>query len=90
MNNQFNIIINNEHLVPNKDLIKPLFGDEDTVIIPNVDMFDILTACEIFKSKGQARKNWKKTGQDVPPGFTDITGIGKLNKRLTIWNPIED
>ena len=56
----------------------------------NEDMFDLLVRTGIFKSKGDARRNWKLTGKDIPPGFSDFQGIGKHRHRITIWVPVED
>lgn len=56
----------------------------------NEDMFDILVRAQCFKSKGEARRNWKRTGKEVPQGFSDFTGIGKFRTRITIWIPVAD
>ena len=98
MGQEFNFIIENKNLEPNDDLIEGLFNqslfnpNEIDIIMfrENVDMFDLLVEVGLFRSKGEARKNWKRTGKDIPEGFTDITNIGKLHKRLTIWNPIKE
>lgn len=57
-------------------------------ITSDKDMYDILVMADIFPSKGQARKNWTRTGAEIPKGFTDLTNIGKLRHRITILNPI--
>lgn len=65
---------------------------EEEVCILNegtVDMFDLLVRLGAFPSKGAARKNWKKTGKEIPPGWTHLIGIGKFRRELAIWNPIE-
>jgi len=96
MGKEFNFVIDNENFDNNKDLIESLFeleSDEMLRMIPvelDFDMFDILVEAGLFRSKSDARKNWKRTGKDVPEGFTDIKDIGKLHNRLTIWNPKED
>ena len=84
---EFNVVIKNENLEKNKDLIPLIFGDEDIILIEGKDMFDILVMCNLFQSKGQARKNWTKTGKEIPQGFNDFEKLGKLNHRLTIFNP---
>lgn len=85
---EFNFVILNDNFNP--DLISTLFNDEDIQSITNtsLDMFDILVMTGLFRSKSEARKNWKRTGKNIPEGFTDIKNIGKLHHRLTIWNPI--
>lgn len=52
-------------------------------------MFDILVFLGVFKSKSDARKNWKKTRREIPPGFSHFVGLGKFRKELCIWNPTE-
>ena len=87
---EINIIVKNEFFEDNKDLIPLLFDEEPLIFVsPETDMFTILKDHVFFKSKSDARRNWKKTDQEIPLGFTDLTKIGKLNRRLTIWNPIE-
>jgi hypothetical protein len=53
------------------------------------DMFDVLVLAGIFKSKSDAKRNWKKTGKEIPAGFSDFIGVGKLRHSIFIWNPIE-
>jgi hypothetical protein len=65
------------------------FGEEPVVEIPSTnDMYDVLVLCGIFPSKSQARKNWKTTGKDIPPGWTELYSIGKMKVGIFIWNPI--
>jgi hypothetical protein len=86
---EFNIIIDNDALRYNRSLLPLLFDKEALVFVePSWDMYDILVHCKLFKSKSDARKNWNKTTQVIPDGFTDIERIGKLRHRLTIFNPI--
>ncbi len=88
---EFNLVIENEQFESNEDLLFDLFDGEDVQLISvEFDMFDILVETELFCSKSEARKNWKRTGKDIPEGFTDIKNIGKLHHRLTIWNPMGD
>lgn len=80
---EFNIVIGNI----DKKLRELIFGDEQIIVLSDqLDMFDILVFTGLFSSKGQARKNWTRTGREIPTGFTDIRDIGKLHHRLTIWN----
>ena len=89
MGQEFNFIIVNENFESNKDLVDLLFSDEDIqTLSTNADMFDILVLTGLFRSKSEARKNWNRTGKDIPDGFTDIERIGKLKHRLTIWKPM--
>lgn len=65
-----------------------LFGDEPVEFIPpSTTMFDILVVSGIFPSKSQARKNWTRTGETIPDGFSSFERIGKLKHRIHIWNP---
>lgn len=90
MGKEFNFVITNENLNENSDLIDALFGGEGFVpLSTGADMFDILVMTGMFRSKSDARKNWNRTGQSVPEGFTDLERIGKLKKRITIWNPVK-
>lgn len=88
--NEFNVIIKNKYYKENEDLVPILFDEEEVIFIEddNIDMYDILVKLNIFRSKSEARKNWKKTKKDIPDGFTDIMKIGKLNKRITIYKPV--
>lgn len=64
--------------------------DEEVVVVPaSTDMFDLLVLLGAFGSKSQARKVWKKTGREIPPGFSHFTRIGKHRRELAIWNPTE-
>ena len=93
MGKEFNFVMDNENFLDNEDLIESLFDLDETEtvqIVPSTfDVFDMLVDVGLFRSKSEARKNWKRTGKDVPEGFTDIKNIGKLHNRLTIWNPKE-
>lgn len=83
-----NVIVDNENLKPNADLIELLFGDEHFCTASGrTTMWDILAAHDFFSSKSQARKNWRQTGAEIPPGFS-MFKIGKLKHQLTIWNPV--
>ena len=92
---EFNFVIDNENLRNNEDLIESLFNldaNEPVRMVPmelDFDMFDILVETGLFRSKSEARKNWKRTEKEIPDGFTDIKNIGKLHHRLTIWKPVK-
>jgi hypothetical protein len=82
-----NIAVRNEAF--DDSLAAILFSGEPFEIVdPETDMWSIVTEMGLFPSKGQARKNWNKTGQEIPTGFTELEKLGKLNHTLTIWNPI--
>ena len=82
----FNIVILNENLLT-KDI--PLLFGEETVnmISPDVDMFQLLVDIGLFQSRSDAKRNWNKSGREIPNGFSEF----KLSKggRLTIWNPTQ-
>jgi hypothetical protein len=81
-----NVIVNSDKIGPNdKELI---FGDEEVFFVnpEDMDMFDLLVKLGSFESKGQAKKNWTKTGKEIPQGFNEFI-VGKLRRCLTIWNP---
>jgi len=87
---EFNIVIKNEFYEREKDLIPGLFNGEEIVLVDSsLDMYDILKMCGLFSSKSEARKNWTRTGKEVPKGFSDFERIGKMKHRLTIFNPIK-
>ena len=54
-----------------------------------LDMYDLLVRLGAFESRSQARKNWRLTGADIPPGFNHWV-IGKMKKELCVWNPVDD
>ncbi len=89
--NHLNIAIRNAFFCPELLLkLFPIPDEEVEVVNPNsVDMFDLLVRLGVFASKGQARKNWTKTGAEIPPGFNHFI-VGKLRRELCIWNPIND
>jgi len=84
---EHNFIITNGNNDPRDKQL--FFGDEDVTLLPNdTDMFDLLVRIGIFKSKTQARKNWTKTGRDIPDGFFDLQKISKQWHRITTLKPI--
>lgn len=86
----FNFAVRNEFWnQPMEDAIFSKDVDPSQFIQPlhTQDMFDILVGIGVFKSKSEARKNWRGTGQQIPEGFNSFT-VGKLKNRIFIWNPI--
>lgn len=92
----FNFIIVNEHFKPGDDVL--FFGNNEKIIFIDcpvwhktgdrfIDIYDLLVFAKLFSSKGVARKNWKRQG--IPQGFEEFKNIGKFNKSMTIFNPIE-
>lgn len=62
--------------------------EEDVLWVDtSVTIFDLLIRLGAFKSKSQARKNWKH-GNNIPPGWSEFK-IGKIRRHLCIWNPTE-
>lgn len=80
---EYNIIVKtDEYKETDKELF---FGDEEVIFVPETTtMWDVLVECGVFKSKSEARKNFTRTGKDIPDGFTDLEGLGKLKTRITI------
>jgi len=66
-----------------------LHDDITIEITPDKDMYDILVMTNIFKSKGDARKNWTKTGKEIPWGFSYFR-VGKLRHTICILNTLKD
>lgn len=90
----FNFVITNENYEKNKDLLGSLFGDRDGKIDPPVvevspteDMYDLLVRARVFPSRTIAKKQWTRTGREIPLGFSDLENLGKYHKRITIFNP---
>lgn len=80
------IVINGNNEERDKKLF---FDDEDIIFISNeADMFDVLVIAKLFKSKSEARKNWKRTGKDIPKGFTCLERLGMLKHNIYILNPL--
>ena len=67
----------------NEGNIDPITYLEET---PSV--YDLLVMLEIFPSKSQARKNWKK--ETVLNGYDEIKNIGKYKKSIYYWVPIKE
>ena len=84
--NEFNFIIDNGNL--RGDEAGVFFDDEPVQILDNTATFaDLFVAAGIFTSRSQFRKS--KWGESfvISEGWTDIKGIGKLNKRITVLKP---
>ena len=81
-----NFIIENGFTQPGD---QGLFGSEHVELVgANLDMFDLLVMAKLFTSKSEARNNWKKTGKDIPWGWTHIDDIGKAHSEIAILRPI--
>jgi len=52
-------------------------------------VFSILVDFGIFKSRSQARKNWNKSGKDIPEGLSHFTRIGKKKHEFAIFKQID-
>jgi len=77
-----NFIVNNQYATPKFDAktwgLKPfeLLGADATMV-------DALVQAGLFKSKGDARKNWTK-GFDIPDGYSEWLDIGKAKSSIYI------
>lgn len=84
-----NYIVENEYYT--EDLEDLFFQGEPCIHIPpDKTMPDILVDAGVFPSRGQARKNWTRSGVEIPPGFSDFLGIGKKRLRISILCPTAD
>jgi hypothetical protein len=82
-----NFVVINKYY--DQDLLVLFFGGEDvSAVDQNTDMYDVLVMAGIFSSKSQARKNWTRTGKDIPAGFNHFEKIGRLHHSVCVWNPI--
>lgn len=61
------------------------FGEEEVIFLRQENMIDILVMCDIFKSKNDAKRNWKGP-IDIPEGFNQFT-VGKLKTVISVLNP---
>ena len=80
-------VIKNKYFKRDRDLWKTLFDGKPTPV-KDVDMYDLLVISGIFKSRSQAKKNWIRTGKEIPEGWSYFEKIGKLNNSLTVLNSI--
>jgi len=85
--NEFNFVVDNGNL--RGDESEVFFDGEPVHILNNTATFaDLFVAAGIFPSRSQFRKSkWGKSFE-ISEGWTDIEGIGKLNKRITVLKPI--
>jgi len=79
-----NVIIDSDR-VRDGDRAMLFPDDEDVRVCSGVDMYDLLVMVGVFKSKGDARKNWHGV-RDIPGGWSEYK-VGKLKKELCVWNP---
>ena len=84
--NEFNFAIDNGNL--RGDESEVFFDGEPVHILDNTATFaDLFVAAGVFPSRSQFRKSkWGKSFE-ISEGWTDIEGIGKLNKRITVLKP---
>ena len=84
-----NLIISNGKVLDNDRTL--LFPDNEMVFVSRedrkLDIFDCLVWLGAFKSKSQARKNWKGP-TSIPDGWFECF-VGKRKRHLCIWNPSE-
>ncbi len=65
-----------------------IFANQAFKTVPaSTDMFDILVAIDAFKSKGEARRNWKWTNQQIEEGCHSFV-VGRKNVSLFIFKPV--
>jgi len=81
-----NVIIDTGHVALTDR--ETLFPDEELVHVFREDnpktIFDFLVIIGAFKSKSQAKKNWK--GGPIQDGWNEWF-IGKKKRHLCIWKP---
>ena len=91
--NFLNIIVDNGNvkeedraaLFPNNEMVHVLRKGHPW--LSKTGMLDILITMGCFKSKSQARKNWKGP-HNIPEGWSEFF-IGKKRRHLCIFNPTE-
>lgn len=85
-----NIIINTDAHDNNVDLIPLLFGKgaKITHMWSGTDMAELLVKFGFFTSRTEARKNWKHSGFEIPNGWTEILGVGKMKRNIFIFKPV--
>lgn len=70
------------------DLLQAVFGEDLIRVRPvEFDMFDILVEIGVFKSRGECRKNWKKSDHVIENGCHSFL-VSKKDKPLFIFRPI--
>ena len=81
----FNFLIGD--LLPG-DLLQSVFGGESFCVQPvEFDMFDILVEIGVFKSRGECKRNWKKSDQFIENGCHSFL-VFKRDLPLFIFKPI--
>lgn len=66
------------------DLTGEIFAGEPFLVKEHADMFDLLVEIGAFKSKSDARKNWKKSDQNIEDGLSTFL-VGSKKIPLFIW-----
>lgn len=86
---EINLVVLNKNLAGNEDLIFRLYDGEEDIeyISEDLDMYDVLVKFNLFSSRSDAKRTWKRSGQKIPEGFSDFPRIGKYKVNLYIWNP---
>ena len=64
-----------------------LFFGQSAECVEKADIFDILARANCFKSKNEARKNWRGI-QVLPAGYFEVGPIGKSRIMIYGLNPI--
>lgn len=84
---QFSVVVNNGKIHPTDiDMFNLMPGEKIIEVSPEADIFDVLVTVKLFPSRGQAKKNWRGPGPEIPKGWFE-TIIGKFRISLAIWNP---
>lgn len=65
-------------------------GESSVPLEPNATMWDVLFMAGIFPSKSQARKNWNRTGAEIPEGFSHFQHIGKRHNEVCVFKPTRE
>jgi hypothetical protein len=83
---EFNFIIDNGNV--RGDEAETFFDGETVHILDASATFaDLFVIAGVFTSKSQFRKSPWGTNLMISDGWTDITDIGKLHKRITVLKP---
>ena len=68
---------------------KHVFESPDVTILPQgSDVYDVLKASGFFKSKNEAKRNWKEGPLKV--GMNRFEGIGKLRRNIYVLKLPDD
>ena len=72
------------------DLMIAVFGEDAEIVVKSsdFDMFDMLVEIGAFKSRGEAKRNWKKSDKDIDFGCHSFLVSKKLTP-LFVFKPIQ-